>query len=178
MLPKPQPLIRHARLQELPRIADLIGASLQPFRSVVPAETLDRYREYARDVEERWRSGDVLVLESGGGIAGTVTFVDHRLKAAREFPSGWASVQGLMVHPEARGQGFGRSLVGHCIEAARQASATMIGLHTAHFMDNAVRLYRSFGFSRCPEHDFFASAAFGFEPVAGDTRVEAYRLAL
>ena len=78
MQQKPQPIIRHATRDEISEIADLIVASLVPFRSVVSGEVLDRYIAYSRDVEGRWSSGVFLVIESNGVIAGTVTYVDHR----------------------------------------------------------------------------------------------------
>ena len=54
----------------------------------------------------------------------------------------------------------------------------MIGLHTAGFMERARHIYRSVGFSRCSEHDFFASPSLGLEPSERDILIEAYRLDL
>ena len=45
-------------------------------------------------------------------------------------------------------------------------------------MRHAVALYRGMGFTRCPAHDFLASAVLGFDPREGDVLVAAYRLDL
>jgi GNAT superfamily N-acetyltransferase len=178
MLDRSIPIIRHARREELPEIADLTAAALEVFRGKVSDKVLGLDIEYSSDVAGRWHNGDVLVVESDGRIAGTVTYADHRRNVDDTWPAGWATIRTLAVHPNARGRRLGRLLVVHCIEAARASGATTLGLHTATFMTAACHIYREAGFSCCPEHDFFASGLFGFDPAEADVLVTAYRLDL
>jgi predicted N-acetyltransferase YhbS len=170
------PVIRSARRGEIPEIARLTTAALEGFRGVVPDSPLDLYIDYSCDVAGRWDSGDVLVVEHDGRVAGTVTYTDRNADDA--LPAQWASFRSLMVHPDARGCRLGRLLVGHCIVAARNSRAPALGIHTADFMTAARHLYSEVGFARCPEHDFLASGFFGFDPTEGDVLVTAYRLDL
>lgn len=173
------PLPRLARRAELPAVADLVGAALETFRGLVPDTPLDLYIAYSRDMEERWRSGDVMVIDGfDGRIAATATYIDHIREPGEGLPPGWASFRTLAVHPKARGQGLGRRMVEYCVDAARNDGASVIGLHTGEFMADARRIYKAAGFSRCPEHDFFAAGFFGFDPAEGDILVTAYRMNL
>jgi len=176
MAVKSTSIVRHARREEIPEIAGLTAAALEGFRGSVPDKPLGLYIEYSCDVAGRWDSGDVLVVESDGRIAGTVTYTDRNADDA--LPAGWAMFRTLMVHPDTRGCRLGRLLVGHCIEAARSSGAPTLGIHTADFMTAARHIYREAGFSRCPEYDFLASTIFGFDPAEGDVLVTAYRLDL
>jgi SAM-dependent methyltransferase len=69
------------------------------------------------------------------------------------WPADWAGIRALAVHPDHRGTGLARHLVEACIERAESAGAPTVGLHTAHFMVAAVRLYEQLGFRRAPTFD-------------------------
>jgi len=172
---KSMPVIRRARRREIPEIANIAAAALEGFRGMVPDRALGLYIDHSCDVAGRWNSGDVLVVESDGRIAGTVTYANPNADDDA-LPAEWATFRSLMVHPDARGGRLGRLLVDHCIEAGRQSGAPALGIHTADFMTTARRIYDDAGFSRCPEHDFLASGFFGFDPAEGDVLVTAYRL--
>lgn len=176
MLDESAPIVRSARREEIAEIAELTAAALEGFRGMVPGKPLDRYIEHSCDVAGRWDSGDVVIAKDRGRIVGTVTYADQNADAI--FPAGWATVRTLMVHPEARGRGLGRLLVGHCIEAARRNGTAILALHTADFMAAACHIYRRAGFYRCPEHDLMASIMLGFDPAEGEVLVTAYRLDL
>jgi predicted N-acetyltransferase YhbS len=177
MLDGSTPVIRRARRREASEIAYITAAALEGFRGTVSDKLLCLYIDYSRDVAGRWDSTDVLVVESDGRIAGTVTYADRNADGDA-LPAEWATFRSLMVHPALRDRGIGRLLVGHCITAARRSGAPALGIHTADFMTAARRIYDRAGFSRCPEHDFLASGFFGFDPAEGDVLVTAYRLNL
>ena len=81
----------------------------------------------------------------------------------------------LGVRPSSRSRGAGRQLVEACIDRARAAGATHIGLHTAPFMTAAVHVYETMGFERAPQFDVDVAGPLGF----GDSLVaEAYAMAL
>jgi len=177
MLDRSTPIVRRARREEIPDIVSLTAVALEGFRGSVPDTVLGLYIAYSCAVAGRWDSGDVLVAETDGRIAGTVTYSD-RNETDRALPAAWATFRSLMVHPDAQSSGLGRLLTDHCIGAARRSGASSLGIHTADFMTAARRIYDRIGFYRCPEHDFPASAFFGFDPSEGDVLVTAYRLDL
>jgi ribosomal protein S18 acetylase RimI-like enzyme len=74
----------------------------------------------------------------------------------------------LAVTPGARGKGIAAALVLECIRRAKVNGFQSIGLHTADYMESAVKLYQRIGFKRQPEFDF--------EPVNDGIIVKAYRL--
>jgi predicted N-acetyltransferase YhbS len=126
MAVKSTPIVRHARREEIPEVVGLTAAALEGFRGSVPDKVLGLYIDYSCDVAGRWDSGDILVAESGGKIAGTVTYSD-RNATDRALPARWATFRTLAVHPDAQGSGLGRLLTDHCIAqpagAARPPSA-------------------------------------------------------
>jgi GNAT superfamily N-acetyltransferase len=77
------------------------------------------------------------------------------------LPDGTAGIRATAVAPEARGHGVGRTLVEAAIGRARDVGANAVALHTAVFMQDAMRLYERCGFRRLPEHDYRANEFFG-----------------
>jgi ribosomal protein S18 acetylase RimI-like enzyme len=171
-------IIRPATRADLPDLAVIIAAAFETYRGLVPDRALDLYVADSADIARQYGRGEIIVLESRGAIAGSVV---HYADAGQEklgLPSGWAGIRTLVVRPEERGRGFGRSLVEACVTRARRDGARTIALHTADFMRNAVAIYRGFGFTRCPEYDLLASAVLGLHLDEGDIPVTAYRLDL
>lgn len=74
----------------------------------------------------------------------------------------------LAVTLEARGKGVATALVKECILRTKANGYHSIGLHTADFMENSMRLYAHLGFERLPQYDF--------EPADDGIIVKAYRL--
>ena len=162
MLTMAPPTIRQATPADIGAIQVVIADANLPFRGTVPDSFFDSYLSSALDVAGRLRDGQVLVAAVDDRVVGTITFY----REANEelipvtFPSGTAGIRATAVDPAARGQGIGRLLVDACIERARAAEATDIGLHTAPFMETAIRLYERAGFRRAPAYDFPTSAFF------------------
>jgi ribosomal protein S18 acetylase RimI-like enzyme len=115
------------------------------------------------DVERRALDASVLVAASAGEIAGTITLYrdinEEGMPVA--FPAGTAGIRATAVSPNARGRGIGTELVTAAIDLARALGARSIALHTASFMEAAMRLYERSGFQREPERDFRANDFFG-----------------
>jgi GNAT superfamily N-acetyltransferase len=139
--------LRDATPDELDAVADLIAASYGQFE-----EVLDRhwgpYLADIRDVRGRLHDGQLVVAELDGELVGCVTFFpDYRNET---IPGGFAErgagFRVLAVSPAARGHGVGEALVEECIRRARALGAPNLLLHTATFMDAAVRLYERLGF--------------------------------
>jgi ribosomal protein S18 acetylase RimI-like enzyme len=175
---RPTPIIRAARREEIPELSALIVAALLQFYRAVPHHILAPYIESSRDIGSQWERGEVTVLEIGGEIAGAGVYYASAAEEGMGLPPHWASMRTLVVHPEARGQGFGQLLVEHFVERAGRDRRPTLALHTADYMEHAVRIYRKMGFLRCPEYDILASSFLGADPSGGDVLITAYRLQL
>ena len=156
------PAIRRAREDELGAIAALFPPALAPYRGTSADPVLDAYLdELVRGVRSRAQGGKCYVAVTAGRIVGSVVFYDDvTLEGWSNLPAGWAGFRALVVDPKARGAGVGRALVEHCLMRARETGASVLGIHTADVLSDAVRLYERLGFVRCPEHDLSAAVAF------------------
>lgn len=176
MPPQASPHIRKAHPDELPAVSNLVVMAFSGFHGKAPRHILDRYIPETADMAGQSAGGDVYVMEDEGRIAGCVVYyADGRML---DFPDGWSGMRTLAIDPAARGKGFGRRLIEHCIRRARADGSHTLGLHTAGFMEHALAIYRQLGFRRAAEFDHKASGLLGLDPTRGDVDVIAYRLRL
>jgi ribosomal protein S18 acetylase RimI-like enzyme len=153
--------------------ADMTDATLQ-IRTAGPHEltevgllTQAAYREFYRADDPLWRAyferigdaaararkADLLVAALDGAIVGTATLeLDGTIEDGDLAPE-QANLRLLAVAPDIRARGIGRALVTACLDRARAAGKTLMTLHTQKDMTAALRLYRSFGFTRDPDRD-------------------------
>lgn len=143
------------------------------------------YEEHAQNIpEDHWKalkkaissetdtqSGvERIVAELNGKMVGSVVLFPAKTSAYTnaiielEYPE----IRMLAVTPEARGKGVAAALISECIRRAKVKGYQSIGLHTADYMESAVRLYERLGFKRLPQFDF--------EPANDGIIVKAYRL--
>jgi predicted N-acetyltransferase YhbS len=176
MLERETPIIRAARRDDIPELSALIAAALSEFLKAAPVHLVERHIETSRDIESQWSRGQVLVMDSDGELLGGVVYYAAQLGMG--FPAEWAGMRTLVVSPSARGRGFGRALVRHCVDCAKVDGAAVFGLHTSAYMENAIYIYQATGFVRCPEYDLSASKLIGADASLGDIPLMAYRLDL
>lgn len=160
-------VVREARPDEYDRVGRITA---EAYRAV--GETEEAYYPELRDVATRAALVPVLVAvdEATGQVLGGVTYVPGPGPYFENvFGESAAAFRMFAVAPEAQGRGVGRVLVSACIERARAAGRSSIGIYTRPFMQAAHRLYGSFGFRHVPELDW------EFEP--GEW-LHAYRLEL
>ncbi len=94
------------------------------------------------------REAELLVAEGDGKVAGAVAYCPPFSEPrASFFEPHWPLIRMLVVAPDARGRGLGRSLTEACIERARRDGASSIALHTSPAMNVALALYLRMGFS-------------------------------
>jgi ribosomal protein S18 acetylase RimI-like enzyme len=143
--------IREARPAEFEAIGDLV---VEAYRDV--GETDEGYVPELRDVAGRAAQVPVLVAIDGtsGRVVGTVTYVPGPGPYHEGDFGEAASFRMLAVASDARGRGIGRALVEACIERARAAGRTAIGIYTRPFMTAAHRMYERLGFRRATELDW------------------------
>jgi GNAT superfamily N-acetyltransferase len=90
-----------------------------------------------------WASGPMsgYVWEEDGRMVGNLSLIPFVLHSRRCF-----LIANVVVHPDYRRQGIGRTLTIQGIEHARRAAAPSVWLHVREENDAAVALYRSLGF--------------------------------
>jgi ribosomal protein S18 acetylase RimI-like enzyme/ubiquinone/menaquinone biosynthesis C-methylase UbiE len=91
-------------------------------------------------------SGEILIAEDRGAIAGAVAYIPPHRPKAEYFDAAWPIIRMLVVDPAARGRGIGRALTDACIARARRDGAAAIALHTSAIMTVALAMYRRLGF--------------------------------
>jgi GNAT superfamily N-acetyltransferase len=171
-------LIRSASRHEIPEIEAVSVAAYAHYRGDMPAAIFDSYLADLRRLAQYWEETEVLVADLDGRIAGSVLFYADASSEGLGLPQGWAGFRKLAVHPEARGLGLGRELVGSCVDLARRLGAPTVGIHTTFFMKAACGIYEQMGFRRCPQYDVRAADILGLDAGVGEVKVIAYRLDL
>ncbi len=149
-------LLREARSDEYDNVSRLIRDAYQQYENFLPPEAWKFYVEDMMDVRKRLSESQLIVAQLDRQLAGAVTlYLDAGHSSQGVWPSGWASIRLLAVHPDYRGQGIGRALMEECIRRCRDQGVATIGLHTTEIMDVARRMYERMGFVRIPEFDFY-----------------------
>lgn len=87
---------------------------------------------------------DLLVLEVDGEVVGTLVFLLVPNLSHHATP--WALVENVVVEERQRGKGYGRLLMEHAIERAREAGCYKISLTSNITRLRAHRFYQSLGF--------------------------------
>jgi ribosomal protein S18 acetylase RimI-like enzyme len=90
-------------------------------------------------------AGELLLAKRGDHVLGAVA-----LKALE--PPHVVEIKRLFVRPQARRSGVGKALVGAILAIARERGYREIKLDTLPEMENAIALYRSFGFAPIPPY--------------------------
>ncbi len=85
-----------------------------------------------KDREKIW------VVDKEGRVSGSVAVVEHSKTTAQ--------LRWLILHPDVRRQGLGRTLVQEAVSFCRECGYSKIFLWTVDFLDAARRIYESEGF--------------------------------
>jgi GNAT superfamily N-acetyltransferase len=148
-------------------------------------QRVNSYEEHAKKIpDEHWKalkqaiSSDAdgledverIVAELDGEIVGSVALYPAKTVAYEGYVEelDYPEIRMLAVIPQARGNGVAAALISECIRRTKAKGFASIGLHTADFMESAMRLYERLGFERLPQLDF--------EPANDGIIVKAYRL--
>ncbi|MHB1516344.1 MAG: GNAT family N-acetyltransferase [Acidiferrobacteraceae bacterium] len=139
-------VIRDARPEEFPAIADLNVAAYRAFAPQMSTEGWSGMERSLRAVETRAERATFLVARLDSTLAGSVGYCPPGRSDPAVFPPEWASIVLLAVAPEHRRRGVGQGLVAACLRRAQDDHATTIGLFTSELMTSARRLYEQAGF--------------------------------
>ena len=150
------PIIRTARPVDHTTIADLTLAAYGEYGSLMEPSAWAALEQAVHASLADDTGVTRLVAELDGTIVGSAALYapDSAAYGSLASPLSWPEVRLVAVAPTARGRGIAHALVEECIRRARQAGATMLGLHTSRSMRAAIKLYERMGFVRDPERDF------------------------
>jgi GNAT superfamily N-acetyltransferase len=102
------------------------------------AEPLSKFILFQSDKERIW------IAQKDGKIVGSVAIV--------KFSDDQAQLRWLLVHPEARGYGLGKTLVEKAIQFSKINGYRSIFLWTLDILPVAAKLYQSLGFKKTDEN--------------------------
>ncbi|WP_280728165.1 GNAT family N-acetyltransferase [Kitasatospora sp. MAA4] len=138
--------IRHALAEDDRALADLNLSAWSWLSDVAPRPAAD-----AGVFDERHDPDEYLVAEQGGRLVGFVRAVPPTPLASNQHVR---QIQGLAVHPAARGNGIGEALIEAACATARTRGARRVTLRVLGHNLPARRLYERCGFTVegiCPE---------------------------
>ncbi|MDB6054452.1 MAG: GCN5-related N-acetyltransferase [Verrucomicrobiales bacterium] len=109
------------------------------------------FQGFAKELEELSviygsPKGKMFLLTKNGTACGCV--------GLRDFSQGVAEMKRMYVKPECTGQGAGRLLAEHFIQAAKNLGYHQIVLDTVPELQRAITLYRNLGFQEIPAYRF------------------------
>ena len=85
------------------------------------------------------KGGKIFFAESAGNIVGTVALMPTKNKLVFELTK-------MAVKPEYRNKGIGKKLLRKCIDYCKSNNYSSIILYSNKKLNNAIHLYRTFGF--------------------------------
>ena len=85
------------------------------------------------------KGGKIFFAESAGNIIGTVALMPTKNKLVFELTK-------MAVKPEYRNKGIGKKLLKKCIDYSKSNKYSSIILYSNKKLNNAIHLYRNFGF--------------------------------
>ncbi len=173
-------VIREAEDGDLEGVVSVLAAANAEFQKVVPRSFYDAYLANVLDVQSRRHDSQLLVAEDGETvrILGAITLYPDASREGWGWPPRWAGIRAVAVAPSARRRGIGRGLATACLERASALGAPTVCLHTAPFMEAAIRTYESVGFRRAPEFDGDAGEMVNARGMESRIPALAYRLDL
>jgi GNAT superfamily N-acetyltransferase len=162
--------IRHAEKDMIPYIREQRISAYSDFAKALPVDHWNALKQALSSDADSQPGVELIIAELDGNIAGSVVLFPAKSNAYEGYIDelDYPEIRMLAVSPEARSKGVASALVTKCIERAKKAGFTSIGLHTGEFMKNAISLYEHFGFKRLPQYDF--------EPANDGIIVRAYVL--
>ncbi|MCD8511944.1 MAG: GNAT family N-acetyltransferase [Bacillus sp. (in: Bacteria)] len=165
-------IIRDAKKDEVGLIREQRVAAYGEHAEKIPEGHWEALRKAITSDADLQPGVELIVAEDGENVVGSVALFPAQSDAYEGYVEemDYPEIRLLAVSPEARGKGVAVKLVEECIRRTREKGYGGIGLHTADFMEAAMKLYKSLGFERMPEYDF--------EPENDGIIVKAFRLKL
>ena len=141
-----QIVIRDYREHDRETVNDIAVRAFEQYQSAY--EDWPGFRSRLENMADIASTGELIVAQANGVIAGAVAYVGPGRPKATYFDQDWPIMRMLVVAPEARGQGIARALVRDCLARARRDGASVFALHTSPIMEVALPMYLRMGFRR------------------------------
>ncbi|WP_075619410.1 GNAT family N-acetyltransferase [Paenisporosarcina indica] len=164
--------IREALSNEIDSVREQRVRAYEEHAQKVPAEHWNALKKGILSDTDEQSGVELIVAEWDGEVVGSIVLYPAKSDAYSGLVDelDYPEIRMLAVTPQARSKGIAEALVNECIHRAKQKEYKYIGLHTADFMNSAMRLYERIGFERLPQYDF--------EPANDGIIVKAYRLSI
>lgn len=127
--------------EDVPRLADLLGLLFAQEAEFVADQ--EKQRRALRAIVSDASTGRIYVVREGADLIAMVSLL-YTVSSAEGGKAAW--LEDLVVRPDRRGRGIGRTLLGHVAAQARADGVLRITLLTDPDNERAQALYRSFGF--------------------------------
>jgi len=140
--------IHLATEKDVPRLADLLGLLLAQEAEFAPDQ--GKQRRALRAVVSDASIGRIYVVRDGTDLVAMVSLL-YTVSSAEGGKAAW--LEDLVVRPDRRGRGIGRTLLKHVAAQARADGVLRVTLLTDPDNERAHALYRSVGFefsAMCP----------------------------
>jgi len=164
-------IIRNSKEDELAYIREMRLQAYAEHTHKIPADHWNALKQSILSDADSKPGIERMVAEIDGEIVGSVALFapdkqvyEGLLDEELDYPE----LRMLAITPEARGKGVATALINECISRTKEKGFTSMGLHTADFMGNAIKLYSHLGFERLPQFDF--------EPANDGIIVKAFRI--
>lgn len=164
--------IREALDHELEMIREQRLKAYEEHAQIISEGHWDTLKKAILSRADEQRGVELLVAELNEEVVGSVALFPVKSDAYNGLVDtlDYPEIRMLAVKAESRGKGVAESLIKECIRRTQAKGLRYIGLHTADFMESAVRLYKRIGFVKVPQFDF--------QPANDGTIVKAYRLSI
>lgn len=140
---------RPATKEDLPALVamlanDPLGKGRERFETPLPQSYRNAFAAIERDP-----NNELVVAESDGIIVGMLqlTFIPYLT-----YTGGWRClVEGVRIHPDFRGRGFGNQIFQWAMQRARERRCHLLQLTTDKSRPDALRFYEKLGFKASHE---------------------------
>lgn len=149
-------VIREVSEKEVPFIGQLLLESYKQYELAFEGERWKTYEQELRSAAENKYIDKFLVAQYKGQLIGTIQLFRSSYEAygLSHLDIHQPIIRFLAVHPNGRGLGIAKKLLETVIIHARTDGMKSIYLHTTDIMEQAIQLYKHYGFVRYPKKDF------------------------
>lgn len=164
-------IIRNAKEKELVHIREMRLHAYEEHAPKIPEAHWNALQQSILSDADSKPGIERIVAEFDGEIAGSVALFapDKQIyEGLLDEEINYPELRMLAISRQARGKGVATALIHECMKRTKEKGFTEMGLHTADFMENAIKLYTYLGFERLPQYDF--------EPANDGIIVKAFRI--
>lgn len=151
------PVIRDFQPSDAPQVNALALRAFEQFKDAY--DDWPVFRAKIANLSSMADVGEIIVAAAEARIIGAVAYVGPGAPKAAFFRPEWPIMRMLVVAPDFRGLGIGRTLAEECLRRAQRDGAAVFALHTSELMRVALPMYQRMGFKRV----FNAPAIHGVE---------------